>query len=81
MQDIHINLIVQDQANRQWHSLGEFKLPVLPRVGEHIVPANETKVVYKVSGVLHTVPFQGLTEVWAVQVSTLHEFQDSLSAW
>jgi hypothetical protein len=64
---ININLILKRKDSDKWRKAGEIKLPVVPRVGEHIAlfEDNESSL-FKVVSILHTVPFKGLTEVFAV---------------
>ena len=76
---VNINFIAKRQNASRWRSAGEYNLPVLPRVGEHFVlTENEEMSLYKIVGVFHTVPFAGLTEVFAVYDGTLSEVQNRM---
>jgi hypothetical protein len=79
MQTININLIVKHKTGTKWENAGEHALPVLPRIAEHIALSRSGDIaMYKVVSIIHAVPFEGLTEVFAVYVGTLHEVQDKL---
>jgi hypothetical protein len=80
MQTLNINLIVKHRNGTKWQNAGEHSLPVLPRVAEHVALTDSRGdiALYKVASVIHTVPFKGLTEVFAVYDGTLHEVQDKL---
>ena len=79
MQTININLIVKHKNGSAWENAGQHALPALPRVSEHLALSRDSDIaMYKVVTIIHTVPFQGLTEVFAVYDGTLHEVQDRL---
>ena len=64
-----IMLIVRRPKAKAWKNIGEFELPVLPRIGEHIVlteRANQPTSAYRVVGILHPAPNKGLIDVLAV---------------
>jgi hypothetical protein len=79
LQLIKVNLIVRHKDGIRWESAGEPTLPVLPRVEEYVALNRRGDIaMYKVVSVIHAVPAEGLTEVFAVYVGTLHEVQDRL---
>lgn len=81
MQTININLIVRHQDSEQWKNAGQNELPAVPRIGEFValgLRADKSPSMYRVVSVLHTAPFQGVTEVFAVYDGTLNEVQDRL---
>lgn len=63
-----IMLIVRPKDSNEWKNIGEYELPVLPRVGEHVVVDSHTPRVtaYRVVGVLHATPHKGLIDVLAI---------------
>lgn len=68
-----IVLIARRQNAKGWKNIGEFELPVLPRRGEHVVVserANQPLSAYKVVGILHPAPNNGLIDVLAVYDGT-----------
>ncbi len=81
MQTINLKLIVRHQHGTKWESAGEHALPALPQIGEAIalVRHDDNEIpMYRVVTVVHSVPFQGLTEVFAVYDGSLSEVQDRL---
>jgi uncharacterized protein YhfF len=69
MQGIGIMLIARRKDSHEWQNTGEFTLPVLPRVGEHVVVSggnDKPLCAYKVVGILHPAPNHGLIDVLAV---------------
>lgn len=81
MQDTNLKLIVKHQHSAKWQSGGEFPLPAVPRAGEFIALVNDDDnevPLYRVVGVVHTAPSQGLPEVFAVYAGTLSEVQNQL---
>lgn len=81
MQDIKLRLILKHQHGAEWQSGGEHALPAVPRAGEFVALArhDDSEVpLYRVVGVVHTAPHQGLTEVFAVYAGTLSEVQNRL---
>jgi hypothetical protein len=64
-----IMLIVRRPHAREWTNIGEHELPVLPRIGEHVVVsegANTPLSAYRVVGILHPAPNKGFIEMLAV---------------
>lgn len=64
-----IVLMVRRPRAKQWKKIGEFELPVLPRIGEYVVVserANQPTSAYRVAGILHPTPNEGLIDVLAV---------------
>ena len=81
MERTKLNLIVKHQHNNEWESDGEHALPIVPRIGELValVHNDDNEVpVYRVVSVMHTAPFEGLLDVFAVYVGTLSEVQNQL---
>jgi hypothetical protein len=79
MQTVNINLIVKHKNGTKWENAVEHALPALPRVAEYVALNHGGDVaMYKVVSIIHTVPFQGLREVFAVYEGTLLEVQDRL---
>ena len=79
MQMLNLRLILKHKNGTRWEPGGEQSLPVLPRIGEYVALTRaRTDAMYQVIGVIHAVPFKGLTEVFAVYAGTLHEVQDKL---
>jgi hypothetical protein len=68
MNPMKFMLIVRAKDSREWQNIGEFTLPALPRIGEHVVTGNRTKNLgaYRVVGIFHPAPNQGLIDVLAV---------------
>lgn len=61
-------LMVRQKDSHEWKNIGEFTLPALPRVGEHVVTGNYTENIsaYRVVGIFHPAPNEGLIDVLAV---------------
>lgn len=81
MQNINLKLIVKHQHSAGWQSGGEHSLPAVPRTGEFValIHNDDNEIpMYRVVGIFHTVPHQGLTEVFAVYAGTLSEVQNQL---
>lgn len=76
-----IMLIVRRRNSSEWKNVGEYELPVLPRIGEHVVRsvrANQPVTAYRVVGVLHPLPNKGLIDVFAVYDGTQTDVQNRL---
>ncbi|HSE16294.1 MAG TPA: hypothetical protein VLB46_04530 [Pyrinomonadaceae bacterium] len=75
-----IALIVRRENSNEWKNIGEYELPVLPRIGEHVVVDNYTPKVaaYRVVGVLHPAPNKGLIDVLAIYDGPPTEVQKRL---
>lgn len=63
-----IMLIVRPKDSHEWQNIGEYEVPVVPRIGEHVVVDNYTPKIaaYRVVGVLHAAPHKGLIDVLAI---------------
>jgi len=63
-----IMLMARQKDSHEWKNIGEFELPELPRIGEHVTTGNYTKNVsaYRVVGIFHPAPNKGLIDVLAV---------------
>ncbi len=73
---VNINLILKRKDSDKWRKATEAQLPVVPRVGEHIALfEGESSSLFKVVSILHTVPFKGLTEVFAVYDGEVFEHE------
>ena len=61
-------LMVRQKDNHEWKNIGEFTLPALPRIGEHVVVDSHTENIaaYRVVGIFHPAPNKGLIDVLAV---------------
>lgn len=69
MDTVAIMLIASRKESNEWKNLGEYKLPALPRIGEHVVISEGGDVplcAYRVVGILHPAPNKGLIDVLAV---------------
>lgn len=76
-----IDLMVRRPNAKQWKFIGEFELPVLPRIGEYVViseRANKPLSAYRVVSVLHPAPHRGLIEVLAVYDGDPRDVQNRL---
>ncbi len=74
-------LIARRQNAKEWKNVGEFELPLLPRIGEHIVVserANQPTSAYRVVGILHPAPHKGLIDVLAVYDGSHGDVQNRL---
>ena len=74
-------LIARRENSHEWKNLGEYALPVLPRIGEHVVLHTATDLplaMYKVVGVFHAAPHEGLTELFALYDGGLGDVQNGL---
>jgi hypothetical protein len=81
MENIKFMLIARGLNSAEWKNCGEYALPVLPRIGEHVVLkmlTDEPIEMYRVVGVFHATPHQGLTEVFAVYDGELGDVQNKL---
>lgn len=68
-----IVLIARRPNAKEWKNIGEYELPVLPRRGKHVVVserANQPPSAYRVVGILHHAPNNGLIDVLAVYDGT-----------
>lgn len=64
-----IVLIARRRNAKEWKNIGEHELPLLPRIGEHVVVSersNQPLSAYRVVGILHPAPNKGLIDVLAV---------------
>ena len=61
-------LMARQKDSHEWKNLGEFNLPALPRIGEHVVIDNRTDKIaaYRVVGIFHPAPNKGLIDVLAI---------------
>jgi len=68
MDTVTIMLLIWRKDTQEWDHAREFKLPALPRIGEHVVLDNYTAEIgaYRVVGVFHPAPNKGLIDVIAV---------------
>jgi hypothetical protein len=76
-----IALIARRRNAKEWKNIGEHELPVLPRIGEHVVVserANQPHSAYRVVGIRHYAPHKGLIEVLAVYDGTALDVQNRL---
>jgi hypothetical protein len=73
-------LMVRQKDSHEWKNIGEFTLPALPRIGEHVATGNYTDNVcaYRVVGILHPAPNKGLIDVFAVYDGDHIDVQDRL---
>jgi hypothetical protein len=81
METIKFMLIARRQNSNEWKNSGEYALPVLPRIGEHVVLkmlTDQPLEMYRVVGVFHAAPHEGLTEVFAVYDGELGDVQNKL---
>lgn len=77
-----IMLIVRRKNTEEWENIGEYELPVLPRIGEHVVlseRANRPLSAYRVVAILHPAPNKGLIDVLAVYDGTHMDVQNKLA--
>jgi len=76
-----IMLIVRRKNSEEWKNIGEYELPVLPRIGEHVVVserANRALSAYRVVGILHPAPNKGLIDVLAIYDGSHTDLQNRL---
>jgi hypothetical protein len=68
MDEISVMLLIRRKDNSDWDHAREFKLPTLPRIGEHVVLDNNTEKIgaYRVVGIFHPAPNKGLIDVIVV---------------
>jgi hypothetical protein len=74
-------LITRRPNAKEWTNIGEHELPVLPRIGEHVVVnerANQPFAAYRVVGILHPAPNKGLIDVLAVYDGRPSDVQNRL---
>ena len=74
-------LIVRRRNATEWKNIGEYELPVLPGIGEHVVVserANQPLSAYRVVGILHPAPNKGLIDVLAVYDGSHTDVQNRL---
>lgn len=74
-------LIARRRNAKEWNNIGEHELPVLPRIGEHVVVServNQPLSAYRVVGILHPAPHKGLIDVLAVYDGTPGDVQNRL---
>jgi hypothetical protein len=76
-----IMLIARRRNAKEWKNIGEFELPALPRIGEHIVVSERVSQplsAFRVVGILHPAPNKGLIDVLAVYDGTHGDVQNRL---
>ena len=64
-----IMLIGRRENKNDWKAIGEYELPALPRIGEHVVVSggiDKPLCAYRVVGILHPAPNKGLIDVLGV---------------
>ena len=74
-------LIARCRNAKEWKNIGEYELPVLPRIGEHIVVSersNQPLSAYRVVGIFHPAPNRGLIDALAVYDGTALDVQNRL---
>jgi hypothetical protein len=80
MDSVTIMLLVWRKEANDWDRAREFKLPALPRIGEHVVLDNYTDEIgaYRVVGVFHPAPNKGLIDVIAIYDGEPNDVQGRL---
>jgi hypothetical protein len=81
METVRFMLIAKRENSNEWRNTGEFALPVLPRIGEHVVVSGGIDLplcAYRVVGILHPAPNKGLIDVLAVYDGDHGDVQDRL---
>lgn len=69
MNTVKIMLIARHKDSNELKNTGEYELPALPRIGEHVVVSGGRDLplcAYRVEGILHPAPNKGLIDVLAV---------------
>ena len=80
MENVTIMLMIRREGNKERDHAREFKLPALPRIGEHLILDNKTEkmAAYRVVGVFHPAPNAGLIDVIAIYDGEPTDVQDRL---
>lgn len=76
-----IALIARRANADEWKNIGEHELPILPRIGEHVVVServNQPLSAYRVVGILHPAPNKALIGVLAVYDGSPGDVQNRL---